>query len=122
MTAIVDLQYSKTRDRRMSSVNFRGQDIFATKNLYEKLTKFSNFTRFFARKMPEISYNNCPKNIFPIFFLGGGARVGARGGLPSPTSMILVVLKAILKMFFASPLVVCLFTSFEYYYLRQGVL
>ena len=88
----------------VSSVNFRGnlgQDIFARKNMYEKLTKCSNFTWFlreklakyptfydicrkvnkipefymlFARKNGKILHNNCPKNIFPDFFRGGGRK------------------------------------------------
>jgi len=40
--------------RRRSSVNFRGQEIFARKkiNMYEEITKCPNFT--FARKISKI--------------------------------------------------------------------
>jgi len=45
--------------RRRSSVNFEGQDNFVRKYIYEKLAKCP------------ILNDNCSKNIFPIFFLGG---------------------------------------------------
>jgi len=87
--------------RRGSSVNFKGQDIFARKICMQKLTKCPNFTCFlteklskyphmifarkinkipefytiFWRKNAEILHNNCPKNIFRIFFFGGGGYV-----------------------------------------------
>ena len=70
-----------------------GQDIFARKCVYEKTTKFPNFTwyppnnkiiefyRIFARKWPtftwhspenvRIFHDTCPKNIFPEIGRGG---------------------------------------------------
>ena len=59
--------YVYTAHRRRSSVNFGGQDIFARKYMYGKLTKFPNFSW------------RLPKNIFPdlfiSFFFGGGGYV-----------------------------------------------
>ena len=44
--------------------------------LARKINKIPEFYTIFVRKMPEFLPNNCPKNIFPIFFFFlGGARV-----------------------------------------------
>ena len=59
-----------------------GQDIFARKNMHEKLTKCPNFARY----MPEKKNNKMPKFytifarkiFFPIFFLGGGGKCPPR--------------------------------------------
>jgi len=77
-----------------------GQDIFArnvcikitkcpncTWFLTEKLTKFPNFAWYFCPKNDRILHNNCPKNIFPDFFFGGGGHVPPNP--PSPTPMLL---------------------------------
>ena len=83
-----------------------GPRYFCAKNMYEKLTKWPNFTRFlpeklskypnlydiwrkiskipefymidFARKMPEFYTIIARKKYFPDFFFGGGRRGGAR--------------------------------------------
>jgi len=69
--------------RRKSSVNFRGGTWhFCPKNMYEKLTKFPNFTRFLPENA-RILHNNWPKKIFPDFFFGGGARA-----LPAPPRLL----------------------------------
>ena len=53
--------------RRKSSVNFRGQDIFARK-ICEKLTKCPNFTWFMPEKLiPEFLYLNEKMNKIPNF-------------------------------------------------------
>jgi len=44
---------------------------FCPKNMYEQLTEFPNFT-WFCSKRARILHNNCPNNIFPIFFFWGG--------------------------------------------------
>jgi len=77
-----------------------GGTTFFLKNMYQKLTQCPNFTylcrkiikntrifSIFAQKINKIPefymilpekcpnfHNNCPKNIFPDFFWGGGAR------------------------------------------------
>jgi len=52
--------------------------------MYEKLTKFPIFTGYLLEKNATIMcdniYDNCPKNIFPIFFFWGGGV--ARAPLP----------------------------------------
>jgi len=88
--------------RRRSSINFRGHDIFGRKYneklsecsnftsfLPEKLTKFPNFNRFLPENA-RILHNNCPKNIFPIFFFGGGGDVP-----PCPPSTMPMISKAV---------------------------
>ena len=56
----------------------------------------------FARKLPELYiikrmciyiHNNCPKNIFPIFFLGGGARAPFASSYACASSALIVTLK-----------------------------
>jgi len=59
--------------RRRSSVNFGEQDILP-ENYVWKTNNVSEFYVIFAWKNDIILHDNCTKNIFPIFFLGGGSR------------------------------------------------
>ena len=91
---MTDAKKRKYNHRRRSSVNFRGARHFCPKNMYEKLTKCPNFTRFlpenyqntlifmifagkneqnprilhdFARRMPEFYIIIARKIFFPEF-------------------------------------------------------
>ena len=43
-------------------------------NICRKINKIPEYYIISARKNAGIFHNNCPKNIFPEFFVGGGAR------------------------------------------------
>ena len=61
-----------------------GQDIFARKYKYEKLTKCPNFTWYLPENV-HVLHDDCPKSIPDFFSLGGGRNVPSLP--PSPTPM-----------------------------------
>jgi len=63
------MEFDSDGHRRRSSVNFgEGQNIFAQKYMYGKLTKCPKFYVIFARKMPEIYMIIARKRFFPNFY------------------------------------------------------
>ena len=91
-TALIRFEFAKTTEsvilfhRRSSSVNFRGQDIFAWKSCTNKINKIPGFYVIFAWKiikMPEFLWH------LPYFFLEFFR--GARAPIPGPISYAYVL-------------------------------